>query len=96
MSGSKGIKSTAKGIHGTPGKRRGPLVLIPKTVPLCRSHLLHLRNLRLKSTSLSTAFGRHASGMVRGRLARRSFGVGGRPRLQTNQIYPCRFVSIRG
>jgi len=41
--------------------------------------------LRFKFATFGKAFGRAVAGMVRGQ----------RPRLQTNRIYPCRFVSIR-
>ena len=41
-----------------------------------------LGNLRFKFAAFGTAFCRHELRVVRGRLARRSLGVGGRPRLQ--------------
>jgi hypothetical protein len=53
-----------------------------------RIHPRHVRNPRFKFAAVEMALGRHASGMVRGGLARRSLGGGGRPRL--HQAHPIR------
>ena len=55
---------------------------------VCRRRMYprDLRNPRFRFATSGTAFGRSLVGMVRGR----------RPRLQTNRVYPCRFVSVRG
>jgi len=49
-------------------------------------YLSHQRNPRWNSETFQNAPGRRGFSIVRG----------GRPRLQKNLIYPCRFVFIRG